>query len=202
MRFSISGIVAMLFIAIGTSGALAVGMDKVARTKSTRSYTFDPCRDAQIIYHEIDTGYHHNQQWPWPFFCPDRVAVREPFAMMVDNGWRRQNLLGEHHFAPESDKLTTAGELKIRWIVNQAPPERRSIFVERALDPADTELRLSIVRDYAARASFDGQEPPVAATHLESEGRPAGTVDWVYVRFQENMPAPVLPAKSSTNFSQ
>ena len=63
-------------------------------------------------YHNIKRGYHRNEAWPFPFFCPDRASVREPFRIMVDNGWRRQNLLGEHHFNAETNRLTTAGELR------------------------------------------------------------------------------------------
>ena len=88
-------------------------------------------------YRYVKRGYHRNVAWPWPYSCPDRIAVREPFRIMVDNGWRRQNLLGPHHFKTETNELTTAGELRIHWIMTQAPPERRQIFVERA-DNSDT----------------------------------------------------------------
>ena len=73
-------------------------------------------------YHEVRRGYHRNEAWPWPYICPDRVAVREPFAAMVNNGWRRQNLLGTHHFNMETNQLTTAGQLRVHWIMTQARP--------------------------------------------------------------------------------
>jgi hypothetical protein len=144
-------------------------------------------------YHNIKLGYHRNVAWPWPYVCPDRVAVREPFRMMVDNGWRRQNLLGPHHFNSETNRLTTAGELRVHWIMTQAPPERRSIFVERAARPDVTAERMAIVREYATRVSLDGQEPQAFESHLVSEGRPASVVDATNVRFYESMRPPVLP---------
>ena len=52
------------------------------------------CFDDTAIY--VKQGYHMNRQWPWPYVCPDRIAVQEPFCIMVNNGWRRQNLLGAH----------------------------------------------------------------------------------------------------------
>jgi hypothetical protein len=61
----------------------------------------------------ISCGRQENALWPWPYICPDRMAVRQPFEMMVCNGWRRQNLLGSHHFDPETNKLNTAGELQV-----------------------------------------------------------------------------------------
>src|SRR5262245_26550816 len=90
------------------------------------------CCDQTAIY--MKHGYHANAQWPWPYVCPDRIAVQEPFAIMVNNGWRRQNLLGAHHFIPETNQLNAAGQLRVQWIMTQAPPDRRGIYVERALD--------------------------------------------------------------------
>ena len=144
-------------------------------------------------YHYVRRGYHRNVAWPWPYVCPDRIAVREPFQAMVNNGWRRQNLLGTHHFNFESNQLTTAGELRVQWIMTQAPPERRSIFIERSTDPEVTAQRLAVVRDYAAQVAIDSQEPQAFESHLVSEGRPAAVVDATNVRFYESMRPPVLP---------
>jgi hypothetical protein len=175
-----SFILVTLAVCVVAGGAATAGA--VGSIKSTARY--------------IKRGYHQNVIWPWPYVCPDRAAVREPFAMMVNNGWRRQNLLGEHHFNANSDQLSTAGELKVHWITTQAPPERRNIYVERSLNPEVTERRLAAARDYAARVETGGQVPQVFDTHLVSEGRPAATVDATNVRFQESMPPPVLPAVS------
>jgi hypothetical protein len=152
---------------------------------------------AVFVDHSVDyikRGYHANKMWPWPYVCPDRVAVREPFCIMINNGWRRQNLLGPHHFNPNTNQLTTAGELRVQWIMTQAPPERRNIFVERTLNQDANTERLATVRDYATKVSTDGREPLVAETALMSEGRPASVVDATNVNFQKSMPAPVLPA--------
>ena len=144
----------------------------------------------------VKRGYHQNKQWPWPYICADRIAVHEPFCIMVNNGWRRQNLLGAHHFNEDATKLTTAGELRVRWILTQAPPERRTIFVERDLNPTVTAERLAAARDYASQVIIDGGAPVVVESNLISEGRPASLVDATNVRFQESMPVPALPATS------
>ena len=148
----------------------------------------------------IKRGYHRNVAWPWPYICPDRAAVREPFDIMVQNGWRRQNLLGEHHFNQTADQLTTAGELKVHWAVTQAPPEFRNVYVERAMDPNVTAARVAAAREYASRVVTDGRTPNVADTHLISEGRPASVVDSINVRFGESQPPPVLPAATGGGF--
>ena len=150
------------------------------------------CADDFAYY--VKRGYYRNEAWPWPYVCPDRIAVREPFCVMINNGWRRQNLLGPHHFNADATQLTTAGELRVQWIMTQAPPDRRSIFVERSTEADVTQQRLATVRDYTGQIPFGGPAPLVADTHLMSEGRPAAVVDATNVRFQESMMPPKLPA--------
>lgn len=170
------------FLALGT--LVAFGL----LTASAQAVWFDEGA------HYVKKGYRANEVWPWPYICADRIAVREPFCVMVNNGWRRQNLLGAHHFTEKGDKLTTAGELRVRWIMTQAPGERRTIFIERDINPAVTADRLATARSYATYVVPDGQLAQVVETHLISEGRPASVVDATNSRFQESMPPPMLPA--------
>lgn len=161
------------------------------------SHASADCFDTMRWY--IKCGYRQNADWPWPYVCPDRTAAREPFAIMVQNGWRRQNLLGAHHFAPDGEKLTTAGELKVRWILTQAPAAHRDIFVVRDIDPAITAHRVATARQFGQKVAIDGRTPLVEETYLMCEGRPATMVDAVNVRFQESMPPPVLPASAGAD---
>jgi hypothetical protein len=118
---------------------------------------------------------------------------------MVRNGWRRQNLMGGYLFNPVTNQLTTAGELQIRWIMTQAPPAYRQVFVERSLDPEVTASRIAAARDFASRVSIDGQVPEVFESSMMAEGRPAAIVDATNVKFMENMPIPVLPADTTVD---
>jgi hypothetical protein len=145
----------------------------------------------------LECGYARNVLWPWPYVCPDRIAEREPFELMVRNGWRRQNLLGSHHFDPNTNRLSEAGQLQVRWIMTQAPPGRRQIYIERSLDPAVNEARMAAARDYASRVATDGQMPQVYESNLIVEGRPAPVVDATNVKFMENMRVPALPAANT-----
>src|SRR5437868_15141532 len=115
------------------------------------------CFDDTAMY--VKQGYHVNKQWPWPYVCPDRVAVHEPFCIMINNGWRRENLLGAHHFNPDTNQLTSAGQLRVQWIMTQAPPNHRSIFVERALEANVNAERMAWGRSDARKVSSDGREP-------------------------------------------
>lgn len=152
--------------------------------------------------HRIKSGYHRNAVWPWPYFCPDRMAVREPFAIMVRNGWQRQNLLGPHYFDPHTHELTTAGKMHVRWILTQAPPERRQIYIERSVDPSLTAEYVAATRDYASRVSIEGENPQIYETNMMSEGRPAAMVDMINLRYMENQPLPVLPSASTSDIDQ
>ena len=157
------------------------------------------CMDDTASY--VKHGYYVNKQWPWPYVCPDRIAVREPFCIMVNNGWRRENLLGAHHFNPDTNQLTSAGQLRVQWIMTQAPPDHRNIYVERALESNVNAQRMVSVRDYATKVSIDGREPQIAQTTIQFEGRPAAVVDMTNTKFLQAMPAPVLPAAQSASSS-
>ena len=72
------------------------------------------------------------QRVAFPFRCADQMAVRQPLAAMVDNGWRREKTLGNEMFDAEKNTLTKAGYIKANWIVTQAPVQRRTVWVLRA----------------------------------------------------------------------
>jgi hypothetical protein len=182
MRRTILATIATLVIATWASTVSAVFIDTTA--------------------HYIKTGYRRNVAWPWPYICPDRAATRDPFEVMIRNGWRRQNLLGNYLFDPATNQLTTAGQLQVRWIMTQAPPTFRQVFIERSIDPSVTAARIAATRDYAQRISLDGQLPQVFETDLMAEGRPANVVDMTNVKFLENMPIPVLPTASASELDQ
>ncbi|QDU90102.1 hypothetical protein Pla175_35020 [Pirellulimonas nuda] len=150
----------------------------------------------------VREGYCENSHWPSPYLCPDRKYAAAPFDIMVRNGWRQQNLMGAHHFHPETCELTDAGKIKIRWIMTQAPPEYRQVFVERSNEPEHTEQRIAKVQDFSTQVSTDGVPAMVTETHLVSQGRPATVVDSVNTRFQDNMKPPVLPASTAGSTGQ
>ena len=132
--------------------------------------------------------------WPDPFVCPDRYAVRAPFAEMVSNGWERQNMLGDHHFAAEDSELTEAAQLKIRWILTEAPPQHRTIYVHRADTAEETAVRIDGVRQFAAGLLPPGAQPLVLETSISDRGWPASQVDLIGRKYEASTPDPRLPA--------
>ena len=108
------------------------------------------------------------QCWPKPFTCPDREAVRAPFAVMVANGWQRQNMLADFHFEPGTTRLTEAGRLKVRSIVFDSPEQHRTVFVRRADTPEET------TRAHRVGAATRGDHGPARPSALGDAHRHVG----------------------------
>jgi hypothetical protein len=139
-----------------------------------------------------EAGYHENNLWPAQYIPTARCAVNSAYTAMIANGWRRQNLLGDYHFEEGTGVLTTAGKLKSKWILTQAPQDRRTIYVQRGEDQSETASRIAAVHTWASTQSPVVEPVLVNDTHIVSEGHPAGSVDSIFVGFQANQPAPVL----------
>ena len=152
-------------------------------------------------YANCEPKIRENRLWPEQYVDADRERVMAPFQTMIRNGWRRQNLLGSHHFNENATKLTESGKLRVQWIMTQNPHEFRQVFVERSLNDEITAARLATASEFAALVVGDAETPSVTDTHIISDGRPATTVDFVNTSFRENMPIPVLPQQSTAEAS-
>jgi hypothetical protein len=129
--------------------------------------------------------------WPEPFVSADRAAARAPFATMVSNGWRRQNMLGEAHFDPSTSQLTEAGRLKVRWILTTGPQQHRILYVHAANNEEETSVRLAAVKQFASQLTPNNL-PPVFATTIADEGWPAAEVDGINRKYLGSQPTPRL----------
>jgi len=129
----------------------------------------------ETLARSIADDYRQANRWPFPYVCPDRQAVAAPFQIMIDNGWRRQNLVADQHFKGKKGELSAAGERMIRWIVQEAPRQHRTIFVRRADTEEETAARMAAVQQFAIKVSSDGNVPPVLETTVSPAGHPA---DW------------------------
>jgi hypothetical protein len=144
------------------------------------------------FWHRVHVDFHRNNAWPEPFLSADRAAVREPFCIMADNGWKMQNTVGTFLF-DDNQQLNRAGELQVKWIVTQAPHHRRAVFVLKGETPEQTEARVASVN--AAVAKFAGGAiPPVMVTDTEPSGWSGSYVDAMAQSFQRTIPAPRLPS--------
>ena len=158
--------------------------------------TPSPFSVVKTFFHNMAIGAKRNNCWFKPFVYADRAAVRTHFVGMVNNGWRRQNTLGEYHFKPEGNTLTEAGELKVRWILLEGPAHHRTIYVHAAREVEDTVGRIDSVQQLAIRTLPGGPLPAVLQTHIPPPGWPASQVDTIGRKYQSSTPDPRLPAGS------
>jgi hypothetical protein len=107
-----------------------------------------------------------------------------------------QNTLGSHYFHHETQKLTRAGELHVRWVVTQAPEQYRTVYVARGGNAEITSMRVDEVQQAIARILPSGPMPQVVETGTELRGVPGDYVDDTYRKAHASQPAPVLPTSS------
>jgi len=163
-------------------------------TASSASYGQQSCGSEPSLAQRFRAGYDANVHWPRIYIPPARRSVCATYDAMINNGWRRQNLLGDYHFNQDSDELTSAGKLKVQWILSQAPVQRRNVFVQRGSDELQTTARIASVHAHAGNLSPSVGPVDVNDTHIVAEGHSAASVDNVFVGYQANRLPPVLPA--------
>lgn len=146
----------------------------------------------------IAQDYAQRNRWPFPYVCPDREAVRAPFAIMVHNGWRRQNLLCDEHFKEGTAELTDAGRLKIQRIMTEVPAPHRTIYVRRADSPEKTAARIQAVQELATRLAPEGTLAVVQETTVAPAGWSAERLDTINRKFHAAVPVPQLPPPQSS----
>jgi hypothetical protein len=113
---------------------------------------------------------------------------------MVQNGWRLQNVMGDHHFDSDTNKLTYAGRAKVRMILQESPPQFRTLFVRRGLNTDLTAIRIDSVQSEVERVLPDGELPAVVQTDLMPPGRSADEINAINRLRTQTMPPPQLPA--------
>jgi hypothetical protein len=140
------------------------------------------------------------QIWPDQYRPLDKAAQRAPYPVMIENGWRRQNLLVDAHFDQNTKQLTEAGQIKVLWILNSAPQPHRSIYVHVARNSEDTSTRIASVQQYVSKIS-PNDLPPILTTTISEEGWSAQQIDQIGRKYLDAMPAPKLPAASGSSSS-
>ncbi len=139
--------------------------------------------------------FHRNNMWPEPFVHADRATVRAPFGIMIDNGWRLQNTLADHHFEEDSLTLNESGREKLRTILTENPIERRSPFVLRGKTADITAARVQSVMESGAEI-LPGETIDVVETHIRPHGWSAEYIDSIGRRFRSSTPTPRLSVAS------
>jgi hypothetical protein len=150
------------------------------------------------FWQRVHIDFHRNNCWPQPFQSQDLELTRDPLIAMTDAGWRQNNTLSDHFFSMEDQSVNQAGEIKIRWIVTQAPPHRRTVFVLRGQTEELTAARVMAVQRKVEKFVPAGQQPDVLITDIIPPGASGDYFNQVDKQFKQSIPAPRLPAVDGT----
>ncbi len=116
--------------------------------------------------HQCHIDYARNNCWPQPFRGADANSVVAPFEVMRNNGWRENNTLGTALFSQQNE-LSEAGQLKIEWILTQAPQNYRVLYVKTGRTSEETARRVEIVQIAVSQMITSGPLPPIMITETE-----------------------------------
>jgi hypothetical protein len=117
--------------------------------------------------------------------------------VIADAGWRSEHTLSDHLFSPETQQLTTAGQIKAKWIATQAPSQRRVIFVLRGDSDDITQARIQSIQNYLGQRSLTCGMPAIFPTDLEPIGGSGDYFDQVDKKSRESLPDPRLPERQA-----
>lgn len=145
-----------------------------------------PTGEKQEYWHRFHTAHY----WPWPYVCYDRAYVNAVTDMQTANGWAAQCTLYGYHFDVDTHELTHAGELQLRWILENAPQSHRVAWVQTGHDKNVTQARLASVRDSASAMVGEQNVPPIMARVSPNYGRPALEVNSIRQNEISSMPQP------------
>jgi hypothetical protein len=152
------------------------------------------------FWDRVHLDWKRNNAWPEPFNQIDRAAVKTPIAVMVDRGWQLQNTIPDELFDTETQELTRAGELKVKWIVTQMPTRRRAVFVLRGSTSEITETRVKSVEKAATEVLGDAATL-ISVTDVIPRGGSAAYYERVNTGFETASPPPVLPTMEQSGDS-
>lgn len=144
------------------------------------------------FWNRFHLDFHRNNCWPEPFESVDRKATREPFAVMVNNGWRRETTLGRAFFHPESQKLTEGGKHRVHWILTQVPEEHRRIYVSVGFHHLDIDKRMESVQSAIADLVPGAPMPEVIATNVQHHEWSGDYINEIDTKSVETIPKPRL----------
>jgi len=137
--------------------------------------------------------FHQHRVWPRPFVRLDRESTQRPFEMMKNSGWRLHNTIYDPLFEEHTQELTDAGRLLVHWIVTQAPLNRRTVFIYRGTVYEQTQKRVASVTAAIRQVDIADSKPVVVITDVLPPDGSGEYYDAVERKFQESIPAPVLP---------
>lgn len=149
----------------------------------------------------VKRDFRRNNSWPDVFVDADRQFVAHGVMLAMNSGWQHQNTLHAHHFDAHQ-RLTLSGETKVRAILLNSPPQRRTLYVQRGDSTEATASRIEAVQQAAMRNAPAGQLPEVIESNTVVEGWPADEIDAIHTKFRASQPEPRMKEKNLGSATQ
>jgi hypothetical protein len=146
-----------------------------------------PCGEGQ----QWSARFHAAHYWPHPYNCQDLAYLRAVSATQVANGWQKETTLYAFHFDERDNTLNHSGKLRLKWVLQTVPEERRAVFVQASDDKSISDARLANVRAAATELVGDAL-PPIMLRVDEPDGRPTDEVNEIRKREKAAMRPPQI----------
>jgi hypothetical protein len=140
--------------------------------------------------------YHTEHYWPWPYLCTDRQCVMDMTRTQEANGWLSETTLYEYYFNPDTNELTQPGKMHLRWILDYAPANYRSVWIQQVDDPAASQARMQNVRVAASQIAGTNL-PPIQYRVAMPPSRPAVEAEAIRRKELQTIPTPRIPLPTS-----
>lgn len=134
--------------------------------------------------------YHAAHYWPVPYVCQDRQAVAEYEQLLENAGWVSETTLYDYHFDKDQHQLNRAGLIHLRWILENAPEARRTVYVQAGANNGTSQMRVASVQGELTDMLPTGNLPPIVVRITTPLGRPASEVDKIQRSETESTPKP------------
>ena len=102
------------------------------------------CADARL-------NHARGEAWPLPFSCWDREHYYSIFNQQYAHGLQVAHTLTSEYFDPETNELNRAGEMRVAWIMQNAPQANKQIFVYEDKTGPTMDQRISMIRNFTDR---------------------------------------------------
>jgi len=146
--------------------------------------------------------FHAAHYWPHPYDGWSRKSVNSTIAMQQQKGWQNATTLYEYHFDTDSNELTDAGILHLKWILENAPHQYRTVFLQTSAEAGANDLRLAAVSEVASRLTAGQETPEVQFRNTTPYGRPAVEVDYIRRAELNSQPEPRIQYNASGGYGQ
>lgn len=142
--------------------------------------------------------FHAAHYWPYPYDVWSRNRVTTVIAQHETNGWRDATTIYDYHFNAETNELTDSGQLHLQWVLQNAPSQYRTLFLQTSAAEGVNDMRLVEVKQVAARLMAGQEVPEVIYRNVQSVGRPAAEVDYIRRAELQSQPNPRIQANTSS----